>query len=248
MWFCPSTKYETKSINIAKYTNTRTHSHSRKEEAESRTRSEWRTNFISALCRLNSLTYSMSYYSTPPLLCPLTHAHTVSMIHIRATETLCHPGWSLKGHRGPRLIQRLQFVLYIYNLLQTLILWQAERRTEWSWSNTVSRAGLITWWGFGKNSPVQSLFGRRGVGMGSKLENVAPIFEVLIACWRPIFLIVISLSFFIITLLLSGELRAVRVTWRSTEEMNRNGQISSLETTGVNSTCEYFMVDNSDTI
>lgn len=82
MWFCPSTKYETKSINIAKYTNTRTHSHSRKEEAESSTRSEWRTNFTSALCRLNSLTYSMSFYSTPSNFPP---PHSVSWL----MRTLC---------------------------------------------------------------------------------------------------------------------------------------------------------------
>lgn len=50
----------------------------------------------------------MSCYSTPPHpSLSLFHSHsrclmhTLSMLHIRVTEALCHAGWSFKGHREP---------------------------------------------------------------------------------------------------------------------------------------------------
>lgn len=75
---------------LAKQTNKHPHSHSRKREKWKQRRTKL------SLCRLNSLTYSMSCYST----LSLTHAHTAS----RCT-----------------LIQRLQLMLCIYNLPQTFL-------------------------------------------------------------------------------------------------------------------------------
>ncbi len=162
MLFCPSTKYETRSIKFAKYTNTCTHSQSRKEETESSTRSEWRTNFTSPLCRLNNLTYSMSCYSTPSRLLSLSLSLSlvVSCTHslwytLRVTEALCHPGWRFKEHREPSKDTDTEtpvYTVYIHNLLQTFfILWHAYRRTEGPGVN-YSQRGLETWQMFGKCS------------------------------------------------------------------------------------------------
>ena len=96
--------------SLSSLQNTQTHVHIltvEKEETKSSTRSEWRTNFTSLLCRLNNLTYSMSCYSTPsrPSRCLLlSHAHTLSMIHVRVTEALRHP--RLEPHRAQRAKER----------------------------------------------------------------------------------------------------------------------------------------------
>lgn len=74
--------------------------------------------------------------------------------------------------------------------------------------------------------------------VGGQLDNVAPVLisEVFSAYRRLVFFIVISLSFFIIALLLSGGLRAVKVTQRSAEgaQRKRNSQIGTVGTAGQN--------------
>lgn len=224
MSFCPSTKYETRSIKfLAKHTNTRTHSHSRKEETKSSTHSEWRTNFTSPLCRLNSLTYSMSCYSTPSCLslsCCLMH--TLSTVwYTLEWRRLC-VSW-LEPRRAQRAKQRHWYrdsSLYcLYTTYSRPALYADVPIGE---LRDPGQQQSVGGWGVGNVFSLSLCWGSEGfreTAQGGWGDNLAPvlIFDVLSACWRPVFFIVIiSLSFFIVSPLHSGELRAFGVPRRST--------------------------------
>lgn len=138
----------------------------------------------------------------PALLIKLSRLQCVLLLN---TVCLTH------AHTASRytLIQRLQLMLYIYNLLQTFLYSDmqigelrgqkhSENLTRVPQSPRVqSQLGgsKISWGGGGE--------GRGGV----KQENATPETIVFSAYRKPVsFIIIISLSFFIIALLLSGEL------------------------------------------
>lgn len=138
---------------------TQTHSRSRKEETESSTRSEWRTNFTSALCRMNSLTYSLSCYPkpsrspSPPALFRWL-MHTLCLWYTLERQKLCvTPAGASRGAESQDWYRdSSSYCIFTTTRRPSLDsdMFKGELRAP---GGTITKGGVgggVTWWGFGK--------------------------------------------------------------------------------------------------
>lgn len=139
--------------SLSSLQNTQTHKHIltvKKRMLKSSTHSEWRSHFTSPLGRFNYLTLQCSLFFKyiHPLSLLLSHAHTVSMIHIGGSVS---PRWAQRAKQRHWYRDSSLYFIYTIYCRPSSYSWHAYRRTEGSGSIIIS-GGWITSGGFGKCS------------------------------------------------------------------------------------------------